>query len=64
MADVFTNVKVGTGSSSDQTTSWTAVALTTSTSFEPLGARWEDGAALSPGGGFWENSGINWEDFG
>jgi len=64
MADVFTNVKVGTGSSSDQTTSWTGVALTTSTDFEPLGAVWEESATLSPGGGFWENSGVNWEDFG
>jgi len=64
MADVFTNVKVGTGSSSDQTTSWTEVALTTSTDFVPLGSIWEDSATLSPGGGFWENTGVNWEDFG
>tara|TARA_R110000824_G_scaffold107621_5_gene254003 strand:+ start:6700 stop:6891 length:192 start_codon:yes stop_codon:yes gene_type:complete len=61
---VFTNLKLGTGSSSDQTTSWSAVALTTETNFEPLGSLWQDGAALSPDGGFWADSGVNWEDFG
>ena len=64
MADIFTNVKVGTGSSSDQTTSWTGVALTASTDFEPWGSIWEESVSLAPGGGFWENSGTNWEDFG
>ena len=60
----FTNVNLGTGTSSEATTSWTVVILTTSTSFATIGSFWADASSLSVGAGYWELTIDLWEELG
>ena len=53
----------GTTEAVAQTTSWSSVQLTTTTNFGFVGNKWEEAGPLLLGGGYWESSEINWEDF-